>query len=73
MYADVSRVYFYAKAVRPVYVRLPEEDVGPGDEGKCGKLMMSVYGARDAALNRAFEYGDTLRAAGCPQGRANPC
>ena len=23
MYADVSRTYFYGKAVRPVYVRLP--------------------------------------------------
>ena len=26
MYADVSRAYFYAKAVRPVYVNLPDED-----------------------------------------------
>ena len=26
MYADVSRAYFYAKAVRPVYVKLPDED-----------------------------------------------
>ena len=30
MYADVSRAYFDAKAVRPVYVKLPEEDVEPG-------------------------------------------
>ena len=36
MYADVSRAYFYARAVRPVYVKLPEEDVGPGDSNKCG-------------------------------------
>ena len=73
MYADVSRAYFYAKAVRPVYVRLPEEDTGPGDEGKCGKLMMSMYGTRDAALNWALEYGSTLCAAGYEQGRSNPC
>ena len=26
MYADLSRTYFYAKAVRPVYVKLPDED-----------------------------------------------
>ena len=26
MYADVSRAYFYARAIRPVYVQLPEED-----------------------------------------------
>ena len=42
MYADVSRAYFYAKAVRPVYVKLPEEDMEPGDEGKCGRLRMSM-------------------------------
>ena len=60
MYADVSRAYFYAKAVRPVYVRLPDEDRLPGDENRCGKLKMSMYGTRDAALNWALEYGDTL-------------
>ena len=32
MYADVSRAYFYAKAVRPVYVVLPDEDRSEGDE-----------------------------------------
>ena len=73
MYADVSRAYFYARAVRPVYVRLPEEDTEKGDEGKCGKLLMSMYGTRDAALNWALEYGETLRAAGYTQGRSNPC
>ena len=73
MYADVSRAYFYARAVRPVYVKLPEEDVGPGDHEKCGKLLMSMYGTRDAALNWALEYGDTLRKAGYEQGKSNPC
>ena len=73
MYADVSRAYFYAKAVRPVYVKLPDEDREAGDEGRCGRLKMSMYGTRDAALNWALEYGDTLKAAGYEQGRANPC
>ena len=73
MYADVSRAYFYARAVRPVYVKLPEEDTGPNDSGKCGKLMMSMHGTRDAALNWALEYGETLRAAGYDQGKSNPC
>ena len=31
MYADVSRAYFYAKAVHLVYVRLPAEDFEEGD------------------------------------------
>ena len=44
MYADASRAYLYAKAVRPVYVNLPEEDIEPGDEDKCGRLKMSMYG-----------------------------
>ena len=73
MYADVSRAYFYAKAVRPVYVKLPEEDLKPGDEGKCGKLLMSMYGTRDAAQNWSMEYADTLKRDGYIQGRANPC
>ena len=60
MYADVSRAYFYAKAVRPVYVKLPDEDRGTGDEHKCGRLKMSMYGTRDAALNWALEYAETL-------------
>ena len=73
MYADVSRAYFYARAERPVYVKLPEEDKEAGDENRCGRLRMSMYGTRDAALNWAKEYGETLRAAGFVQGRANPC
>ena len=73
LYADVSRAYFYAKAVRPVYMKLPAKDLEPGDEHRCGKLLMSMYGTRDAALNWATEYGDTLRAAGYVQGKGNPC
>jgi hypothetical protein len=73
MYADVSRAYFYAKAECPVYVKLPAEDVEEGDEGRCGRLRMSMYGTRDAALNWAKAYGDTLREAGFNKGASNPC
>ena len=73
MYADVSRAYFYAKAKRPVYVKLPEEDTEPGDENRCGRLLMSMYGTRDAALNWSFEYSETLTAAGYVQGSGNSC
>ena len=34
---------------------------------------MSMYGTRDAALNWAMEYCQTLRAAGYVQGKGNPC
>ena len=73
MYADVSRAYFYAKAERPVYVKLPAEDLQPGDENKCGRLRMSMYGTRDAALNWSKEYAGTLKSAGFEQGKSNPC
>ncbi len=73
MYADVSRAYFYARAVRPVYVKLPDEDRQEGDEGCCGKLLMSMYGTRDAAMNWSAEYTDTLIKDGYVQGKANPC
>ena len=73
MYADVSRAYFYAKAVRPVYVQLPDEDKEEGDEARCGKLLMSMYGTRDAALNWSQEYTRTLMKSGYVQGSANPC
>lgn len=73
MYADVSWAYCYVKAVKPVYVKLPDEDMAEGDGCRCGRLMMSMYGTRDAALNWALEYCDTPQAAGYVQGKANPC
>ena len=73
LYADVSRAYFYADAVRPVYVKLPAEDFEEGDAGRCGKLRVSMYGTRDAALNWSLEYSNTLKASGYKQGVANPC
>ena len=73
MYADVSRAYFYAKAIRLVHVQLPDEDVEEGDEGKCGKLLLSMYGTRDAAMNWSAEYTKTLLADGCEQCKSNPC
>ena len=73
MYADVSRAYFYAPAVRAVYVRLPSEDKNEEDEGMVGRLKMSMYGTRDAAANWSAEYGATLIAAGYVQGKASPC
>ena len=47
-FIDVRRVYVYAPSRRNVYVELPEEDA---DVGMCGKLMKSMYGAKDAAQN----------------------
>ena len=73
LYIDVSRAYFYAKSVRPTYIKLPSEDPRSGEEGLVGKLMMSMYGTRDAAQNWAEEYSATLLRAGYKRGIANPC
>ena len=48
MINDVSRAYFYAKATRDLYIRLPPEDPEAGP-GKLGKLNLCLYGTRDAA------------------------
>ena len=47
--SDIKRAYFYARAVRPVYIEIPVEDRQPGDDGMVGRLNLSLYGTRDAA------------------------
>lgn len=73
LYFDVSRAFFYAKVERPVFVKLPAEDLEPGDENKCGRLLMSMYGTRDAAVNWHHEYVAALEGFGMRRGRASPC
>ena len=51
-FIDVRRAYFHAKARRPVYVQLPEEDK---EEGQCGRLNKALYGTRDAAQSWEHE------------------
>ena len=73
IYIDISRAYFYAKSVRPTYVKLPGEDPKSLDDSCCARLLMSMYGTRDAALYWHEEYAGTLRQAGYVRGTANPC
>ena len=73
LYVDVRRAHFYAKALRPTYIKLPSEDPRSGETGVVGKLMMSMYGTRDAAQNWAEEYSGTLLKAGYDRGVATPC
>ena len=60
-FIDIKRAYFYAKARRDVYVKLPPEDDEPD---MCGKLNKSMYGTRDASQNWEEEYSDTLMSMG---------
>ena len=73
LYADVSRAYFYAKSARPVYVAAPAEDRVEDEEHVRGRLLLSMYGTRDAASKWHNEYATTLIEAGFVRGRANPC
>lgn len=73
LYLDVSRAFFYAKAERPVFVRIPDEDYEPGDEGTRGRLLMSMYGTRDAAVNWHNGCVEALEKFGMRRGAASPC
>ena len=69
LFIDVCRAYFYARARRPVYVTLPDEDA---EEGKCGKLNRSMYGTRDAASTWKDKYSLHLVAMGFTRGKSSP-
>ncbi len=73
MSIDVKRAYFYAPAVRPIYIRIPKEDWEEGDQGRVGKLNLSLYGTRDAAMNWTGTYTKFLEACGFTRGKGSPC
>ena len=51
MVCDVSRACVYAPSIRPIYVKIIDEDQEAGDAARCGRLIVSMHGARDAAFN----------------------
>jgi len=57
----------------PSTSRFPPEDFEDGDEWRVGKLNLSLYGTRDAAMNWAEHYTQVLRKNGFTVGRASPC
>ena len=73
MSTDVKRAYFYAPATRPVFIKIPAEDREPGDEDMVGRLNLSLYGTRDAAMNWSATYTDFLTKIGFTTGNASPC
>ena len=68
-FTDVKSAYFYAKAKKDIFIRLPEEDHEPG---MCGKLLKSMYGTRDAASNWEDCYMDFASEIGFSNGVASP-
>ena len=73
MVNDVSRAFFYAKAIRPVWIELPPEDYSAEDEAedRVGLLEMSLYGTRDAAQNWQRTVEEHLVSLGFRQGLAS--
>ena len=69
-FIDVRRTYLHAKAIRNVYVHLPDED---HEAGMCGKLLKAMYGTRDAAQCWEREYVGFMKKVGFTSGRSSPC
>ena len=69
-FIDVKRAYFYAKAKKDIFVKLPPEDAEPG---MCGRLLKSMYGTRDAASNWEDCYMDFAREICLNSCIASPC
>ena len=45
-FVDIRRAYYHAKAIREIYIDLPE---GDEEDGMCGMLDKALQGTRDAA------------------------
>ena len=60
-FVDIKRAYFYAPTEKRKFDELPQEDTTPGEEGVCGLLLVSLYGARDVAQRWGDEFGYTLK------------
>ena len=73
LYTDISRAYFHAEAREEKYVEIPDEDWEEGDNDRCARLRVSMYGTRDAAANWEACYGKVLVDNGFVRGRASPC
>ena len=73
MAIDVKRAYFYAPATRPLFVKIPKEDLEKGDEKNVARLKLSLYGTRDAALNWTTTYTEFLVGLGFVKGKGCTC
>ena len=69
---DISRAHVMAPARRELYIDIPQEDKGPEDENKVGRLNRSMYGFRDASSNWMDDWQALLAQDGFDIGVANP-
>ena len=75
MINDVARALFEAPATRDICFEIPKEDLSEADRrhDNVGHLRMSLYGTRDAAMNRQEEVAKEMRRLGFVRGQYNPC
>ena len=73
MITDIKRAFFYAPVTRPIFIDIPLEDRGPGDDNMVAELKMALYATRDAAVNWFKTYSEHLISLGFEEGRTNPC
>ena len=71
--SDVKRAFFFANAKRPIFIKIPSEDFEPGDQDKVGRLNLSLYRTRDAAMNWQDEFTTTLIEKGFRRSQASSC
>ncbi len=70
---DVKRAYFYAPASRPIYIQIPAEDWETGDDARVGRLNLSLYRTRGAAMNWTKKFTEVMTKIGFVKGGASPC
>ncbi len=68
---DVKRAYFNAFVARDVFIELPDEEPEKRP-GTLGKLIRSLYGTRDAAMNWQTLYSEHLVGIGFTQSLGVP-
>ena len=67
MFVDISKAHLYAPVQEEEFVQFPPERM---KEGKCARLIYTLYGLRTAASNWEKEYSKTLEDAGFRAGQA---
>ena len=68
---DISRAHFMPRAVRELYIELPDIDQEPGAD-MVGKLNRTMYGCRDASHEWMRDWQELLQQEGYKVGKANP-
>ena len=72
-FLDISRAHPHCPMRRDVYSRLPQEHPDAKDPTKCGKLEMTLYGARDAGQNFELTVYEVMTDTGAIRGETNSC